>query len=181
MTTHVLRPSVVMALGVVLGISGCSFGAEKPSPAVTTTPTVTATSTQSSSQLGPAECATVFTDAAVAKLATDGLALQPPLVMHPYWGEFSDVPALPGGFACDWGKPGTDTYVRYAQGSMDWATWEDKHADLVEAGWTESGDFIEGLLASPEGAMPGVVTWRDGVEYIASDATVLSWARTFAE
>lgn len=195
MSKHAAHCAALLTLGLALTLTGCASTPpasvtpspsatvqDSPTPTPTPTPSPTPTPLPNEPAVAVKTCDTALTEAAYEQLEADGLTPRDSTFFAEDEGDA--IAALPDGIACTWTVPQSDITATYAQGSIDAEGWEAKRSDLLEAGWTEGDVPVEGVLIAPPDPGSGisaVVAWRDGVEYYASNDTVLSGGRAFAQ
>lgn len=119
------------------------------------------------------DCDDVLTPEENASLAEDGLVEQdPPLPLDDVMARMLDEGAL----GCQWQGQG-DVIVWFAQQQLDEAGWQERRAELVASGYTESNDPFAGTLVAPSNAeenyIPSVL-YSGGMLYYVSYARFLT-------
>lgn len=82
-----------------------------------------------------------------------------------------------GGLSCHWVKPQTDIMLYFSQLDASDSEWPARKAELIDAGFTESSDPIEGTLTAPDdydGNMRPVVVHNNGTMYFVSSPGFLT-------
>ena len=112
-------------------------------------------------------CETAFTTDRSAMIQDDGLIFRGA-------GTNADIDDLVGsdGLRCQWGMPGTDIVVRYADWERDATAWEALKTRLLAEGYAETGPSS---ISRQTPDLDASYSFRDGVVYYATPWNFIGW------
>lgn len=176
-----MRRHAIITLTAVLALSGCSAAAPEspanPDQGATATASPTASPTPSPApsaapSTAPPEapvagCDTIMTDDEYAALESDGLTLNPEIMVL----DDTMQSIMDEGFGCYWTRGGGDVRVWYAQAEQDDASWAAQKQGLLDSGWTQTDSPVPGVLQAGADHDPNyspAVVHVNGVTHYAS-------------